>query len=291
MFVTGHLYSLDWNWDFKVVLVCAAIIWIYLVVQRFRTTQAAIWFTLGMAVLIVALLSPLDVLGGHYLFSAHMVQHLLLIQLIPPLLLVGIPPKLWKRIMRQPLVQKIESVLGWPVLTWLLGVGTLWLWHVPELYDAAVFNQSVHELEHLAFLVTSTMFWWPIIAPAPYRRMQTVASVIYLFGAAIFSSVLGILLSFAPVGIYAAYINTSIDPFGVWNMIRYQWGITAAFDQQLGGLIMWILGGVGYLCGAIGVFARWYSTAERANYEYEDETVPVAQPVEAEEARPAPGVV
>ncbi|HEY0604173.1 MAG TPA: cytochrome c oxidase assembly protein, partial [Herpetosiphonaceae bacterium] len=116
-----------WHWHPSVLLGCAALIAGYVALLRGRWTARTWLFGLGMAVLLVALLSPLHELGDRYLFSAHMLQHLLLLLIVPPLLLLGLPSAAIERLLRVPGLARIERVLGTPLLAWAIGLGAMWL--------------------------------------------------------------------------------------------------------------------------------------------------------------------
>jgi putative membrane protein len=262
---TWQLLTSTWSWDPSVVLGCAALIGIYLAVVRSRITPRAFFFVAGVLVLLFALVSPLDTLGDTYLFSAHMVQHLLLLLIVPPLLLLGIPPWLADEVLKRPRINRAERILGKPLVAWFLGMGTIWLWHVPALYNATLTDEGIHPLihifEHLCFLVTATIFWWPVLAPEVERRLAPLATIPYLFGAAAANSVLGIILAYAPPGLYPAYLHPE-ETLAILPLLRDGWGLTPAVDQQLGGLVMWVPGSLVYLSGIIGALGRWYSTPE-----------------------------
>jgi cytochrome c oxidase assembly factor CtaG len=212
-------------------------------------------------VLLLALLSPLDTLGDTYLFSAHMLQHMLLILAIPPLLLLGVPAGVAKKLLHYPFVAACERVLSKPLLAWTIGVGTMWIWHWPLFYNAALATQPVHVAEHLMFLVSAMIFWWPILNPVQEARLAPLRAVIYLFGACIAHTVLAILLTFAPLGLYPAYLHPA-DALGILPLIRDRWGITPLADQQWGGLLMWIPTCLVYLGFLLATLASWYRTPE-----------------------------
>lgn len=256
-----HLLISDWHWHPSVLLGCAELLIGYALALRFHFTSAVLWYVAGILVLLVALLSPLHTLGDTYLFSAHMLQHLLLLLVVPPLLLWGLPAALVRSWLDVALVHRLEQVLGKPVVAWVLSIGTMFVWHLPTLYEAALRHESLHIIEHLSFLVTATIFWWPIIAPAKERRLQPLVAVVYLFTAMLASSVLGIILTFAAPGLYPAYLHP-YDQLDILPLLRTQWGLTPAVDQQLGGLLMWVAGGLVYFCAAMGMLARWYSMPE-----------------------------
>jgi len=258
---TWQLLASTWSWDASVLVGCAALIGGYLVVVRSRITSKTLFFIAGVLVMLLALESPLEKLGDTYLFSAHMAQHLLLILIVPPLMLLGIPRWLAQRVLDWPLARRIEHILNRPLLAWLLGMGTLWVWHVPALYNATLADENIHIVEHLSFLVTSSIFWWPILSPLTERRLAPLATIPYLFAASAAASILGIILTFTPPGIYPAYLDPN-DEIGALPLLRDSWGLTPTADQQLGGLLMWVPGGLAYLSGIIGALARWYSMPE-----------------------------
>jgi cytochrome c oxidase assembly factor CtaG len=203
----------------------------------------------------------LEALGDTYLFSAHMLQHLLLILLVPPFLLLGTPRWLAELLLDWPPARRVERILGRPLVAWLVGTVTVWVWHWPVLYNATLLDERIHVVEHLSFLVTATIFWWPVLHPLAERRIAPLATIPYLFTAAASSSALGIILTFAPAGLYPAYLQP-FDILRILPLLRQQWGLTPAVDQQLGGLLMWVPGSLVYLSGIIAAMARWYSEPE-----------------------------
>lgn len=257
---TWRVLTTTWVWEPSVLLGCLALLAAYIQVARPLTARAAL-FVLGDVVLLIALVSPLDTLGDIYLFSAHMLQHLLLVLVVPPLLLLGVPPRLFERLLRWAPARRAERLLGRHVLAWALGMGTLWAWHAPALYEAALGNEGVHIVQHLSFLVAATIFWWPVVAPAPLRRLSSLGAVPYLLASSVTSSVLGVILTFAPPGVYPSYLHP-IDTLGILRLARGGWGLTAHTDQQLGGLLMWMLSSPVYLAALIAALARWYSEPE-----------------------------
>src|SRR5438105_1980742 len=128
---TWQLLTTAWDWEPSVLLGCGVLVAGYLWTLRRRTTWAAGLFIAGVLVLLVALVSPLDTLGDTYLFSMHMGQHLLLVLVVPPLMLLGVPAWLWERILASPTISKTEKVLRQPFVAWGLGTATLWAWHLP----------------------------------------------------------------------------------------------------------------------------------------------------------------
>jgi putative membrane protein len=202
-------------------------------VSPWRVTAAGA----GLLALAVALLSPLDALA-HALFSAHMLQHLLLVSVAAPLLLLADPfsALLWGlpaplralagRLLRpRARLRRLWWGLTAMPVAWLVHVLVIWLWHLPTAYDAAVADRLLHDLEHLAFFGSALLFWWPIVQPAPRVRVPPVYSlrVIYLVLAAVQTGLLGLLLTLSPRTWYRSYASPE--------------------DQALGGVVMWGAGG------------------------------------------------
>jgi putative membrane protein len=177
-----------------------------------------------------------------YPFSAHIVQHFLLALVLPPLLLLGTPA------FRLGSLKRLERAIGQPPVSWLLGVGTMLAWHVPAFFNAALTNNGLHIFQQLSFLISGTIFWWPIWGPLRDRHLSPLAAVAYLFSACVCCSLLGAFLTFGPVGLYGAHLgHGSLDPKS---------------DQRLGGLLMWVPGCFVYLAGILSTMMRWYA-AER----------------------------
>lgn len=192
-------------------------------------------FAMGAVLLVIALLSPLEALSST-LLSAHMVQHILLIAVAPPLLVLGKPevawlwalPAHWRRGMARhgPLrsVLAFLSPCSGPIPAALIHMATLWVWHSPMLFDAAVASDRLHWLEHVMFFGTALLFWRAVIK-AHSGREAAAAALIACFITLLQSGLLSALLSFAREALYHA--PDTMD-----------WGLTALEDQQLAGAIM-----------------------------------------------------
>lgn len=260
--MTGwELFWSAWNWEPTVVGGSALLLAGYLAAVRFRLDRTSALFAGGVAVMALALVSPLDELGDDYLFSAHMLQHILLDLVAPMLFVLGVPPSAGDRIARWRPAAAAERVLSTPVLAWFLGVGTLWIWHLPSLYDATLADETVHTFEHLTFLVTGTILYWPVLARAGSKTMAPMVAMAYLAIAAFAESVLGIVLTLATTPFYAGYAHPA-DPLGALSLIRQTWGLSQVADQQLGGVFMWAIGSATYLGAIMIVFVRWYREPE-----------------------------
>jgi putative membrane protein len=205
--------------------------------------------------MLLDLVSPIDTLGDVYLFSAHVLQHFLLALVIPALFVLGTPRSLAVAIGRW---DRIPALVAWS-----LGVGTMIAWHIPALFNAALANDALHIAQHLSFLATGTIFWWPVLHPVEKRRLTALGSIAYLFSACTFCSILGAALTFAPTGLYPAYLNPN-DQLGILRLVRDTWGMDRKSDQQLGGMLMWVPGCLVYLTGILATAARWFHAQQEA---------------------------
>jgi putative membrane protein len=246
-----------WEWYPSVVIGCILLMAAYMFATGFERSRRTLYFALGNLALLLTLCGPLDVLGDDYLFSAHMLEHLSLELIVAPFLVLGLSRMFIRKVLAVRWVRKIEEVLGTPLIAWCLGIGVLWIWHLPAFYNAALQNERLHIFQHLTFLVSASVFWWPILAPPGYRRLNTLPAIFYLYFGGLANSILGALLTFAPVGLYPLYIHPE-NEFGALNLIRNGWGISVKADQQLGGLFMWVIGGAIFLWAILMVYARWY---------------------------------
>ncbi len=208
----------------------------------------------GVATLAIALLSPVDPLGG-MLFSAHMVQHVLLIMVAAPLLALGAPAHTWiwmlplylrRRLAHwwvlRPYLRHTVRLLCLPIPIWLASALSLWVWHVPRLYEAALDNDFVHALEHASFVATAWLFWGAVFKLSSRSKMGNGVAILLLFTAALQSGILGALITFARVPWYARYQSTTAG-----------WGLTVLADQQLAGVIMWVPAGLVYMVAMLAI--------------------------------------
>jgi putative membrane protein len=231
---------------------------------RAVTGRQALAFAAGLAAVALALVSPLDTLSGA-LFAAHMAQHMLLIMVAAPLLVLGAPglplllalPPAWRRrlarIRRHPLATAGWRLLSRPAVAWAVHVGALWLWHLPGPYQTALASDPVHAAEHASFLGTAMLFWWVVLSADRRRRLAPGFAALYLFAAALQGSALGALLLFAPAPLYPLQALGSAS-----------FGLPPLADQQVAGLIMWIPADLVYLGSAATLFMRWLLSLEGA---------------------------
>ncbi len=217
-----------------------------------RSAVAA--FACGWLALAGALISPLDAWGA-VLFSAHMVQHEMLMIVAAPLLVLGRPLAAWTwalapryrrlagRTTRSAVLAWAWNVLTRPVSAWALHALALWLWHVPQLFEAALRSEAMHVLQHASFLGTALLFWWAVLGRDPRSRSRGFA-MLYLFTTMLHTGVLGALLTVSPMPWYPGYAAATSAL-----------GLDPVEDQQLGGLIMWVPGGLAYLVAGLAVAA------------------------------------
>jgi putative membrane protein len=218
------------------------------------TLGEATRFAAGWLVLCAALLSPIDTLGVE-LFSAHMLQHELLMVAAAPLLVLSRPLEAWTwalkpawrkalgGIARIQLLRAAWRACSEPMGAWCLHAVAIWVWHVPVLFEAALASEGLHIAQHSCFLGSALFFWWSVFA----RGRPGGASIASLFTTMMHTSALGALLTLAPTPWYAHYAQASV------------FGLSALEDQQLGGLVMWVPGGLAYLIAGLSIVAAWLS--------------------------------
>jgi putative membrane protein len=223
--------------------------------HRGPVQRSAACFLLGWLVLAAALVSPLAA-ATEGLFSAHMIQHELLMVVAAPLMVLGRPlaiwtwalPPAWRSRVGTPFKQeRVASAwefISTPAAAFGLHAAAIWVWHVPILFEAAEVSVGLHALQHSTFLFSALLFWWALLKPA--RRGGVGAAVVCLFLTMLHTGALGVLLTFAGDVWYPKSTAAAHD-----------WGLTTLEDQQLGGLIMWVPGGVPYVIAALVLAARW----------------------------------
>jgi putative membrane protein len=257
---TEQFFLSAWNWNPWVMAIGAVTILGYSARHHFRFTPKIGWLLAGLAVYFLTLASPLDALADGYLFSAHMLQHLLLLLIVPPLILLSLPSRPIPDGFQNGRWKWLHWILRHPLATWFLGVGGMWIWHAATLCNAAVTNGWIHRFQYVSLLLMGFAFWWPIVGPWSRQRLSPLVGIVYLFSGCLGCTILGISITFSPVEVCSIYLHP-VDQLGLLPLIRDQWGLTPAKDQQLGGLLMWVPACLIYFCAIIGLLARWYGEA------------------------------
>jgi putative membrane protein len=205
-------------------------------------------FACAMMVLAGSLTGPLHDLADHYLFSAHMVQHLLLAFAMPPLFLHGIPPWMARPLVRHPVALRLGRALTRPSAAFGAFNVVLVAWHLPPLYNLAMAVHPVHVVQHLMIMAASVLLWWPILSPtSQLPRAPYPVQLLYLFVVGLPMVVVSIFITMADGLLYPYYAASP----RVWA------ALSPRADQHLGGLIMWIPGGLVFLVAISVVFFRW----------------------------------
>ncbi len=213
-------------------------------------------FAAALVVLFLALNGPLHNLSDSYLFSAHMVQHLVLTLVFPPLLLYGTPAWVVRPLLGPPAVFRVARWATRPLIAGVIFSAPITLWHFPRFYEAALEHHALHIVQHLVFLATAVIMWWPVLSPVPeLPRASYLAQLLYLFALGLPMSLAGALITLADGVLYPFYVAAP----RVWE------GLAPLADQQLGGLLMWVVGTI-YLWGAASVvWFRWSVREERGD--------------------------
>jgi putative membrane protein len=256
-----------WRFDLGVVIPLAVSALLYARgarVPRGVTRRQKVCFWAGWLALVVALVSPIHPLG-EALFSAHMVQHELLMLIAAPLLALSRPlvPMLWglplesRRTVggwtKAPSVQRAWRAITAPAAAWCLHAVAIWIWHAPPLFQATLTSELAHSAQHLSFFLSALLFWWSLFYA--HGRTAYGAAVLYVFTTGVHTSILGALLTFTPTLWYPAYVTTAPA-----------WGMTPLDDQQTGGLVMWIPAGLVYLGVGLALFAAWLRESDERTF-------------------------
>ncbi len=254
-----------WHFDAGIVLLITGMCLLYLLTARFKLSNRSFYFAFAVFLIILCTASPLHFLGENYLFSAHMLSHVLMILIAGPLIVASLPKE--NRFQKQ-LVFFSKKIMKTPITGWLCGVSIMWFWHIPSIFNRLFeMNQvaGIHlmsswmYLQFTSMLVAGIIFSWPIINPYKPYRLAPLAGVLYLSTACVFCSLLGLIITFSHVGTYAHYINIA-DNYGFLPLIRNSWKISEAADQQMAGLIMWVPCCFIYLSASMLLLIKWFNS-------------------------------
>ena len=259
-------------------------------------------FAGGLVTVLLALVSPIATFDSVFFFM-HMTEHVLLIMIAAPLIWLGAPmvPTLWAfdRRTRRWLgelfhedhpVHRVFHFLTRPGVALAIFVLVLFGWHFPPLYDAAQGSTLVHELEHFMFFGSALLFWWPVIHPSgAQRRLSYGAAILYIFPAKIAGFVLGAGLTLSSEPYYQTFLSSPSI-----------WGLDPLGDQQLGGLIMWVVGGLLYIIPLLALVIMmmredegdvWVPETVRAGDSAQARAARSGDPTPADDASPTPAGV
>lgn len=261
-----QLWGRLWQFDGRAWFAAVALVFLYLLCFRGHDWRKLGLFVAGTAVLLLAVASPIAVLADGTLFSAHVLQHVLLLLVVPPLWILSMP-RVPRRTLRRTRGEAPTSVpqararttegFAWPSLNWVAGLGVMWLWHLPALCVASLRSRPVFLLQVGSLLLAGLAFFWPVLRPNPARRLSAPTAIIYLFTACLACTLLGVFLTFSPLSACAAFSHPSPTAWG--TQLRSEWGVTHALDQQVGGLVMWIPSCLIYLTIILVLTKRWFA--------------------------------
>jgi putative membrane protein len=246
-----------WRWDVGLVLILFGTLYVRGWLRLRRGGEGGVselcFYLAALAAIACALLSPIDTLSS-YLLIAHMVQHELLMMIAAPLILLAnpVPALFWGLgrnarlraayfLSRESATRRVRDFVGSMPVAWCVYVGSLWAWHYPALYEAALRNRWIHDLEHILFFLTALLFWWPIIRPASRPApIQDGLRILYLFLAATQDAVLSGLIALSDRILYPHY-----------ETAQRLWGLTPREDQIGGGIVMFGVGSTTYLVAVL----------------------------------------
>ena len=262
VFALLHPFSqfswLKWSIHPSTVIGLAALASLYIWRARSATSENILsgWrklsFFSALLVIFGSLNGPIHDLSDTYLFSAHMVQHLLLTMLMPPLMILGVPGWMLRPLLRNRVISRVARRVTKPITCFVIFNLVIAVWHLPIFYNAAMDNHNIHILEHLMFMAAAVLMWWPITSQLPeLPRLSYPGQMLYCFLMILPMSIVAIYISMADQVLYPAYSAaprvTSLSPLE---------------DQLLGGLIMWVPGGVIFMIIMTVVFFRWAARGE-----------------------------
>jgi cytochrome c oxidase assembly factor CtaG len=253
------------HWTFSIPILVPIGAYAYLFLRRFREVRRTSGrrgasarhlaaFIGSVVVILIALVSPLDRLGEDYLFSAHMIQHLLLGDIAPLLMLLAL-----SRVIMRPLTRRLQYLeralgpLAHPACALVLWLALIYFWHIPAMYDAALEHSAVHALQHVSFFTAGLLVWWPLIQPVPMRNRLTGMWTFGYIGAA--------KLGLASLGLWLTW--TSTVAYTYYEHVPRIWGLSAITDQNVGGAIMMVEQSVLLVSVLAVLFGRMLAQSEQ----------------------------
>lgn len=225
----------SWHINLSVIIVASVIFYFYYLVSGFKRHKNGWCFWLAIILFLLSECAPLNELGMGGDFSSHMMTHVILLLLCGPLLVMSIPSKPVFSILK-PLLLLSAFFSRYTWIAWFTGVGIMWLWHIPAVFHSAMGQNML--LHSSSMLVAGMVFSWPLFGPVKNDQMHPVYGIVYLFTACISCSLLGLIITFAPLNTYGPYTEA---------------------DQQAAGLIMWVPCCFVYLGGCLYLLMRWFA--------------------------------
>jgi len=262
----GAAEPVDAGWNFAPIILVALIAYVWVYVARWRTSRReggaraagygrlALWL-LGIALLGVALISPVDRLGEQFA-TFHMVQHLILADLVPICLTVALTKHILRPVTRRiHWIEKKAGPFGHPAFGVIAYAASMWIWHIPVMYEAALEHSFVHTLEHLSFAAAGALYWWHLLSPIRSRlRLGGLGPVLYMASTKIAVGFLGIMLGFAPNLLYDFYEHSGT-----------RWGLSPIDDQHIAGVLMALEQSLVMGVALAYLFIRMLSEADEAD--------------------------
>ncbi len=222
-----------------------------------RAAEAPVWrlcsFLASVLITLAALVSPIDALADQ-LFFAHMIQHMLLLDIVPILAILGFTKVILRPVTRSVTdLERRAGALAHPASAVVLYVAVIWAWHIPAAYDLAVRHAAIHVLEHVSFVLAGSLYWWHLLSPIRARmRLQGMGPIVYMASTKLFVGALGMGLAFAPSALYPYYVHHA-----------RVWGISAGDDQSIAGLIMAVEQSLVMGVALVVLFMRALTESER----------------------------
>ena len=262
--IHGHDPSPTYTWSLEPTVVLGVVLLCVLYGLGWRRARAGgsshapgygrfLLFVLSQVLVVMALLSPIDSLGDQDLLVMHMVQHLILLDLVPIAMILSLNKVLLRPISRR--IHTIERRAGFfasPVFAVLLYAGVMYVWHWPAAYDAALHDTTVHACEHLCFAIAGSLYWWHVLSPIRARRRLTgLGPIAYMTSTKLLVGALGIVLAFSTTSLYPFYTATP-----------HYWGLSAVEDQNMAGLLMALEQSIVMGIALVYLFYKMLSEAE-----------------------------
>jgi putative membrane protein len=252
----------SWSFQPSVLLGVVALGWVYLRLWSTARGPRAphppgygrlALFACGLLAILVALVSPVDSLASQLLLM-HMVQHVLLLDIAPILLILALTKGVLRPVSRHfHALERRAGYLGHPAFAVLAYAGLMWLWHVPSLYDAALHHSALHALEHVCFVSAGALYWWHLLSPIRSRmRIGGMGPVLYMVSTKLLVGILGLVLAFAPSSFYPFYEHHP-----------HYWGLSPSEDQSMAGLLMALEQSLVMGTALVILFVRMLTESER----------------------------